>query len=275
MTRMCLVVALPCEARPWVDHYGLSAVPGTPFRTWRGEDVALVASGIGAGAAAAATGYLAGVAGTGPACTWINIGIAGHPGLKRGTVAIVDRCTHRAGGRTWYPPLPVPSTLERQACITVDAVETEYRDDALYDMECSGYFDAASRLATIELVHAVKVVSDGPDQTVDDLGRDTVTALIAEALPLVVETLVEPLLECAGALAADLEAEDVSAWFERWHFSVSNARRLREALRDWRIVRGDVPRPDAFADCRRAGDVLARLRTQIDSHPPRLAGRAP
>ncbi len=51
------VVALYSEAKPLVAHYKLSLVPG-PFRIYRNEQAAVVVSGIGKAAAAAATSYL-------------------------------------------------------------------------------------------------------------------------------------------------------------------------------------------------------------------------
>ncbi len=266
VTRLCLVTALPSEARPLVDHFRLVPVVDAPLRTWRSDDIALVVGGMGMAAAAAATGYLAGLTGAPRACAWVNVGIAGHSSLSRGDVVVVDRCVHQASGRTWYPSLPLRTVLPRSACITVGAVETAFSEDALFDMECAGFLDAAGRFAWLDLVHSVKVVSDGPGRDTSDLDRETVMKLVAGAMPRLVGDFIEPLLACAAPVAADAMRPDLSAWTARWHFTASNTHRLREVVDDYVAANGGrVPAPASFDDCRSAAEVLARLRRQVNA----------
>ncbi|KAA3633705.1 MAG: hypothetical protein DWQ08_01515, partial [Proteobacteria bacterium] len=111
MMRLCVVTALPCEARPWVDRYRLSPVRSAPYRIWRNDEVAVVAGGVGAASCAAASGYLAGSTGAPRTSVWINAGIAGHPHLPRGALAVVSRSIDQSSGRTRFPPLPIRCPL--------------------------------------------------------------------------------------------------------------------------------------------------------------------
>jgi len=262
MMRLCVVCALPAEARPWIDHYRLHADGPAPFRTWQSDDVALVVSGIGQHAAAAACGYLAAHAGASRSTAWINAGIAGHPRLARGAVVLVDRCAGAAG--VFHPSLPIASSLFRAPCVTVDDVERRFAEDALYDMEGYGFYHAASRFSYLELVHAVKVVSDNREQDTGDLDRQTVSRLVADAMPAIVSALVDPLLEVASDLSRDEMPRELSDYLERWHFSVSNERRLRRLAGDCRaLATEDWPPAAEFRACRSAGEVLERLHARI------------
>lgn len=268
MTGLCVVTALPSEARPWIDHYRLSPVQGSPLRLYRGNGVALVVSGIGASACTAATGFLAGVIGSSGPCVWLNVGIAGHADFPRGEAVVVAKSDDAAGRGAYYPSLPVRTALPRAECITVDKVETDYATKALYDMECSGFFAAASRFAILDLVHSVKVVSDNPGQGVEDLDRHMVTSLIAARLRSILDGLVDPLLALARELHEETAAVDLSPFTTRWHFSVANQHRLRRLASDWRAVHGGAS-PDAarFWDCESASEVMARMRRDIDAAP--------
>ncbi|KAA3631139.1 MAG: hypothetical protein DWQ08_05260, partial [Proteobacteria bacterium] len=229
----------------------------------------VVAGGGGAASCAAASGYLAGRTGAPRTSVWINAGIAGQPNLPRGALAVVSRSIEQSSGRTRFPPLPIRCPLPFADCVTVDKVETDFADDALYDMECAAFLDTAARFSCLELVHAFKVVSDNRAQDPFDLDRKQIAVLIGRALPEAIDALVEPLIALSAELAAECAEIDVSGFHDRWHFSVSNDNRLRALVSDWQAVHdGAIPDPNEYADCRAAPDVLARLRRALDAGGP-------
>ena len=62
------VVALPCEARPIISHFGLQALDSPAgFRLYNRERMRLIVSGAGKIPAAAATAYAGATLGPGPA----------------------------------------------------------------------------------------------------------------------------------------------------------------------------------------------------------------
>ncbi len=87
---MNFVVALQAEACPLIDHYGLKRSSGSPFRTFENQNHRLVISGIGTIRCAAATGYLLGLL---PSRNegLVNLGIAGHGQLEKGSLFIANR----------------------------------------------------------------------------------------------------------------------------------------------------------------------------------------
>ncbi|MGH9462066.1 MAG: hypothetical protein ACRD1X_12660, partial [Vicinamibacteria bacterium] len=100
-----LVVALPAEAKPLVSHFNLKpAREARGFKIYQNDDIALIVSGVGKIAAAAATAYLQAWTGNRPNGAWINVGMAGHRDLLLGKGVLAYRITDRATGETWYPP---------------------------------------------------------------------------------------------------------------------------------------------------------------------------
>ncbi|GJL82883.1 MAG: hypothetical protein DHS20C01_25170 [marine bacterium B5-7] len=269
MSKLCLVTALSCEARPWIEHYGLKPIASFGFKAYTSDDIALVVSGIGQNACAAATGFLAGHFQTGPECVWINAGIAGHPDLPRGTVVVVNKSRYVNQSEFHYPSIPIPLKLFSAECLTVDTVESEYADQMLYDMECAGYFGAARRFSPVDLVHAVKVVSDNRVHSWSDLDRHAISDLINSRLETIIQTFINPLLDLATIIRDDNAEIDVHEFTDRWHFTVTNTHRLRALLFDIAAVNaGKIPFPDEFNKCHSAREVINQLNTRLDSLKP-------
>ena len=156
-----LVVALKAEARPLIRHYELhDRHAGTTFPVYLGTGMALVVSGPGKAAAAAATAWLQGITQGNKHNAWLNIGIAGHATYAIGDGRIANRITEHATDRSWYPPQVYDLDIATGRLLTVDSPENDYPVDALYDMEAAGFYPEACRFSTGELVQCFKIVSD-------------------------------------------------------------------------------------------------------------------
>ena len=162
-----LVVAHPAEARPLIARYNLQGDPA-PFPLYRGDGMLLVVSGPGRTAAAAAAGFLAGVDGAGPGTAWLNLGMAGHSELPIGQGLLAQRVHDATSGATWFPALVFDAPCPTAPVVTVERLEQDYEDEPLYDTEAAGFFAAASRFASVELVHAYKIVIDNHGATLGD-----------------------------------------------------------------------------------------------------------
>lgn len=230
------VVALKPEAAPLVAFRGLERVGGTPWPLYRGaDDEALVVTGVGRNAAAAACGWVLGHLAPPRHAGWINAGIAGHSEVPVGEALIAQRVVEAASGRAWYPP-PLAG-LDRGAgglrpttLFTVDRAETDFGRPGAYDMEASAFLDAVGRSTTAELAQVVKVVSDGPEEPATRLDRTGVQRLIEDRLDTLA-AVAAALARRAGALAA--RGEDPPGYallVERHHFTVTQRRQLRRLL---------------------------------------------
>ncbi|MEO1087315.1 MAG: hypothetical protein AAFY88_24020, partial [Acidobacteriota bacterium] len=147
--------------------------------------------------------------------------------------------------------------------VTVDVPETGYGDEAAYDMEASAFLAAARRFQTAELVHVVKVISDGPEAPIASITRERVTGFIAAALPTI-RALHEALAPIADELCGLSEPPaHEAALLERWHFTTSDRRALRRELIRGRTL-GVDPDASLFEDARRGRDVVNALRQHLD-----------
>ena len=178
-----IVVALPAEARPLLDHFRLrDKQHNTAFPIYRNTDMALIVSGPGKVAAAAATALLAGNRDTPAATAWLNIGIAGHAHHAIGSGYIAHRITDSATGTNWYPPQIHDLSMPTENLYTVDRPEDDYPAAALYEMEASGFFPVACRFSSSELVQCFKVISDNRTQATTAVTAKLCTQLITGKL---------------------------------------------------------------------------------------------
>jgi hypothetical protein len=268
------VVALEPEARPLIDRYRLRRDPDEhAFAIYRRDGTALVVSGIGKAAAAAATAYLHLATGGEGHAAWLNVGIAGHGRRPVGEAVIAHKVRDAASGRCWYPPR-IAATGESDEVVTVDRPETAFPEAVAYEMEASGFYDTACRFASSELVQCLKIVSDGPDRRATQASplppaccnRATVTALVEHRLDAV-ERLAAGCLELSAELRR-LEAEppDFARCLERWYFTVTEKRQLSRLLRRRRTLAPEATLPlDDLGVRARGRDVNRRLGSWLDA----------
>lgn len=229
-----LVVALPAEARPLVDHYALArAQDKTAFPVYQSAAMRLTVSGPGKVAAAAATACLGNHPDATDKAAWLNIGIAGHASQAVGTGLVAHHIRDIANDDHWYPPQLLDHEIPGSCLQTVDLPEQRYRQDSLYDMEAAGYYPTACRFSTSELVQCFKVVSDNPDTPASNITAASCTCLI------------EAQLDNINRLVTGLEdmALDYNGWHqphpelkrltEHWHFTVSEHHQLKQLVRRW------------------------------------------
>ena len=106
--------------------------------------------------------------------------------LTAGTALLAHEVLERASGRRLYPRGGgVPSTLATTPLCTVDEPEASYQPDWAYDMEGSGFLDAAIRISASRPVQCLKIVSDGPTNTWEALSAAVIEELVASCVEVV------------------------------------------------------------------------------------------
>lgn len=241
--------------------------------------VRLVRTGIGKAQMAAAVGWLAGRTedcGRAEPAIWLNAGIAGHGSLPVGEVAVAHRVVDASNRRASYPPLVVEPPCATCEVRTVDVPETKYEDaegvafgGVAYDMEGSAFVDAARRFATAELVHCVKVVSDGPDAPVHGLNRERIAELSEALVPVVGELArrLHPILDEVRTVTDD--PADYRELLEAHHFTVSDRVQLRKQLRRRSALAPEESLPEAAWSVSRGKEANRILRIWLDEKASR------
>ncbi len=267
-----LVIALPSEAKPLLSHYKLKAVEDTRgFKIYQKDGMALVVSGVGKSAAAAATAYLKAMTGNEPDRAWINIGMGGHRELALGEGILADRIMDLASGQTWYPPPVLDVSLSRAAVLTVDRVEEDFEGQWVFEMEAAGFYESACRFATSELVQCFKIISDNRSVPPRWMSTRQVDELIEARL-----TEIDAVVEATAALARELsplsaDPPGLDALLERWRFTVSERRRLLRLLRRWHVLAPATHIFDEELKQRKTSkEVLALIQARIVALPVSL-----
>ncbi|MDJ0761532.1 MAG: hypothetical protein QNJ97_00970 [Myxococcota bacterium] len=171
-SRTCaIIVALPSEARPFIDHFGLKKEPVLPsIDCFGNEDLLLAVSGIGKVRSAFAVGYTIAQFGQDALRYALNVGIAGaHPnsGANIGDLFLINKIVDTSSGRSFYPDMLLQTELNEKPVMTFDAPVmqpgSDMPDETLVDMEASGFFEAASRCLPPHRLACMKIVSDHCD----------------------------------------------------------------------------------------------------------------
>jgi len=160
----------------------------------------------------------------------------------------------------------------------VDQVESEYREEAAYDMEAAGFWPTATRFATAELVQSYKVVSDSPESSVSKLDAAAIEELVAARVDEI-----ESLADALGELANDLPRDEIdpAPFLEHWRLTVTQERQLRRLLRRWNALKETGSPADGLDEVvrrlvdervRSGSEALDRFEREIDALPVDLSG---
>ncbi len=231
-----LVVAHRPEAAPLLDWFDLTeSRPRGRFRCYQGGDgIALTISGTGAHNAAAAVRHLHERQ---PEAhrAWLNVGIAGHRGEPLGTGLLINRIEHRRSGERHWPPVPRLG-LPGSSLVSVDKPETEYPEDAAYDMEAAGFFAEASRLIASDLVYVFKIVSDNRASPLAELDLRRVPELI-RLREREIRAIVEHLRQrCARFASCHTMPDEYPLLLGKCHFSATRKAMLAGLCRRGRAL---------------------------------------
>lgn len=198
--RVNLVVALSCEARPLIQRFNLHQEKTTAgFRLYSDRNgINLIVSGAGKLATAAAVGFLAGQQQHEQSigAAWLNVGIAGHGTMPIGEGALIHKVTDQATGRVSYPPMVLNTPCSTTSVITVEHPETNYAQNAAYDMEASVFVVTAGRFVTSELVQVFKIISDNPQHSVESVTEKRIGEWVENQLDTI-QQLVKQLFSLA------------------------------------------------------------------------------
>ena len=260
------VTALRAEAKPLVSAFALRACSGeTPWPLYMSADdeVALVVSGVGRTASAAASGWAHGRLARSGSVGWINAGIAGHRTGPVGRLLTAHKVIDSATDRVWYPPILPGVALPSETVITVDRPERDFTVPGLYEMEAAGFLAATGRWATVELCQVAKVISDTPAAPPEELSASRVSELMAAELEGLTELAVAVEASAAELAGRDLDPPTLDPWLDRWHFTVSQRRQLRRLLSRHRALEASTPAslPGAARD---GADALRALGRHVD-----------
>ncbi len=268
------VVALPAEAQAVIDYYRLQQRPynnngntgAALFRVYERDDYALVISGIGKTAAAAATAYLYSETGKPDNAIWLNVGIAGHRDMALGDALLAHKITDATAQRSWYPPQVSKHKVPTAELITVEQPVRDYPESSAYDMEASAFVNIANRCSTAEFVQCFKVISDNATSSIDNVTPKQASALLAAQCDTL-DGVIQALQHSRATLATPDIVQELQTFIEQWHFTSTQQHQLKRQLQRWHALLPEYSPCDIalFASCTNAKAVLKTMTAKLNS----------
>ena len=263
---LLIQTALHAEARAIIDYYGLKREHREhAFACFTADNVCLVESGTGKTNAATAVGWLsARVAAKSP--VWLNIGMAGHAEHPVGELLLVHRVEDESLGHRWYPPILVSNPPGTDSLMTLNSATQTYPCDLMVDMEASGFFTAASRFTSMELIHSLKIISDNRQHPPTRMKPARVEALISPHMQTI-DHYGRQLVELSAQLD-DPARDEYQQLLQKFRFSTYQQHSLRRLLQRYHALYPDTTALQAMPPTTSsAKGMLQWLTNQLDNAP--------
>ena len=260
--RIFIYAALPCEARPLVEHFNLKKDTAVqPFAVYFNKNICLTVTGLGKSAMAAGVAYTQALFASADHPVLVNIGIAGHKDHAVGSLLLIDKITDVDSLKSYYPPLVFTPPCPTANIQTVSRPQLSYDQHHLCDMEASAFYETAARFSTGELIHCLKIISDNESSPADNIQPKQVASLIA-AHVATIETLLTELSRLSKLITTP-EPKLLEQLTQRYHFTVSEQGQLKSQLSRWAaLTHNQAPEFDETR-LHKGKDVLLWLDQQI------------
>lgn len=263
-----LVIALQCEAQPLIDSFRLKRDSSHHvFPIYTNDNITLVICGIGKINAANACGYLAGMQCTAdktPAA-WLNVGIIGGASLPVGDIFLAHSIKDRTTQSRFYPAILFKLPCTTYGIITADSPETEYHEDTPVDMEGAGFFSAATRYSTVELIHVIKIVSDNKKYSAENLDKQQATRLVSKKMGIIEKVIGELQNLCLAENKTFTHQLAIQWFFAKWHFTRTQQHQLKLCLQRWQALGEEANQlKDSVSALDSADNVIKLINSLID-----------
>lgn len=267
--RLFIYAALPCEARPLIEHFKLRKETAVkPFDVHVRPPVCLTVTGLGPCAMAAGVAYSQALYGGAENPVLINVGIAGHQHHAVGSLFLIDKILDAGSGRCFYPPLAFSPPCATGSIRTAPKPQLDYDHADLCDMEAAAFYETAIRFTSAELAQCLKIISDNRSLPAYRLTPQAVSVLIAAHLGAI-ETVSAKLLRLAASITFP-ESRLMAELTSRYHFTANERIQLRKQLQRWDCLTGGQALDIDWSGLAKGKDVLQRLRQRIDNLEFRL-----
>ena len=262
--KIFIYTALPCEAKPLVEHFDLKKdVSAQPFAVYVNHEICLTVTGLGKSAMAAGVAYTQALFAKVEHPVILNIGIAGHKDHLLGDLFLIDKIIDIDSQKNYYPSLIFTPPCPTGSIQTSSRPQLNYESAHLCDMEASAFYETAVRFSSSEFILCLKVISDNQLSTVENIQPKQVSALIAAHLATV-ESLMSRTATQAELITSP-EPRLFEQLIQRYRFTVNERMQLKNQLSRWNVVTNHQFLDLDETGLRSARDVLRWLDQRINS----------
>lgn len=260
--KIFIYTALPCEAKPLIEHFHLKKdVSVQAFAVYGHDDLCLTVTGLGKTAMAAAVAYTQALFAAVEHPVLINIGIAGHKDYAIGDLYWVHKIIDLDSHKNYYPPLVAKAVCPSCTIRTRSTPQLDYEHEDLCDMEASAFYETAIRFTSSELSQCLKVISDNQYSPASNIDAKQVSLLIMAHL-----TTIDAFIQQTNALAALLITPQTPSFeqlIQHYHFTTSAKMQLKAQLARWAVLTDNQALPIDALQAHNGKEVLKWLEQQI------------
>lgn len=257
-------VALPCEARPIIDHFRLKRLGSSVFAKYQNADasLALIVSGVGKLNATIALAQNLSSLCYPEHQSFLNIGIAGSSQFSVGDCVMAHKVVDTATQHVWYPFLMKRGKTPTADLLCYDQPQSTYQAP-LMDMESAGFMHTISRLGCQDQAQLIKIVSDTVAQDQSSIVPAQVVRWVSNHLGVIDHVVTDLLQRSALASQSQVVLYDYDQFLERWHFTVYQQHQLKSLLRRWQVIMADESIWHCVKECANASTVLRVLQEAL------------
>lgn len=261
------ICAFPVEARGIIEYFKLIPYDNKHSSSLflnNQQSISLTLSGMGKQSASRAVTETYQKLDCSKADAWLNVGIAGHGNAKQGDMLLAHTIIDNESQEKFYPQILFPVPCNTSPCISLNSPSKDY-GDCLFDMEASGFYASCIKLASAELIHCLKIVSDTPEHSFENFKKEEAYKLIQNNI-FMIEQITNSLLALSAEFHTTLKKpvafDDIT---EHWHFTQSQKFILEKLLLRWQLL---LPQDSAYEEASNYPDsktILDELRKRLDS----------
>ncbi|MBD9358488.1 hypothetical protein [Methylomonas albis] len=192
----------------------------------------------------------------------LNFGIAGHGQQALGSCFLADKVTDADTQRHFYPQFSFHTPCRTLPLTTLSRADADYTDDNLRDMEASAFYEIAVKFSSSELIHCLKVVSDNAESTIENINEGAVAAWVQARLASI-DNVISALVKLRGAMPV-IESELYRQLLGQFHFTATNAVKLRALLNRWQVLNRDGTFHLSETNTGNARELLVWLERQLE-----------
>ena len=266
---ICWVVALLNEAKPLIEKLRLKNLSIDSLHPIYANDAGtdwLVLTGVGQLNAASGSASLYQACPKSNSANWVNIGIAGSGTNSIGELFYVRSVRQKSTNtkNSFYPFILPNLKIKTADLITTDLPETNYNQEALFDMEAWAFYKILQKKVTRELISVFKVVSDNSVESLNSLNRHSISSLIDEKFDFLDDFRNKAYDLSKEELRRQKNPEGFDLLKEKFHFTFTQTQQLKYLLKRWHILKPGKCLESEMINHNNAKAVLNDMNTILD-----------
>tara|TARA_B100001564_G_C20480223_1_gene596744 strand:- start:68 stop:859 length:792 start_codon:yes stop_codon:yes gene_type:complete len=171
------IVSTFSEAKPIIDIFNLKKNHNyKKFSVFDSDKISLTISKIGKVNSALAVAFTFYKICKNKNDIWINFGLCGHKSHEIGSIFLVNKILDNSNNKVFFPFI-TNFKINSLSCTTLEKKGINYKD-SLFEMESSGFFQAATKFSSKELIFILKIVSDNELKSINFQNADEIYNII-------------------------------------------------------------------------------------------------